>query len=166
MITTVFKFKRLLSFYGLLLFSISVFAQGNGNGNISPTDTPQNLTVTSTGSLQFGRFSRQSGGSISISPNGNVVESGDIFLLNSMRSSVRFDISTNRGNDNLVTVSVIPSPLVGPGTLELSVILDKNTFIIDKNNPAIVNMGGTITIGAEDLPGTYSGTVTVIFDYQ
>ena len=163
-IKIIFQFIRLLSFFGLFLISISVLGQGNGNG--SPIDNSQTLTVSSTGSLQFGRFSRLNGGNITISPNGNVVESGDIFLMNSLRSSVRFDITTNRGNSNLVNVTVFTTPLTGPGTLELSVILDQTSFIIDKNNPAIVNMGGTITIGSDDLPGIYTGSVSVIFVYE
>ena len=54
MIKTEFKFLRLLLFFGLSLCSLSIFAQDN------------NLTVTSTGSLGFGKFSRQGGGTITI----------------------------------------------------------------------------------------------------
>ncbi len=160
MIKTKFKFLRLLLFFGLSLCSLSIFAQR------SPVDNPQTLTVTSTGSLEFGRFSRQNGGNITIDPYGTVNRTGDIFLVNSLRSNVRFDISTNRGNNNIVTVTAYPTPLTGPGSLELSVIFDKNSFTVDKNNPATVNMGGTLTVGPEDLPGNYTGTVSVIFAYQ
>lgn len=158
MIKTEFKILRLLLYFGLSLCSLTIFAQGNGNGNT--------LTVTSKGSLEFGRFSRINGGNITIDPNGAVNKTGDIFLVNSFRSNVSFDISTNRGNDNLVTVNAFPTPLMGVGSLELSVVFDKNSFTIDKNNPETINMGGTITIGPEDLPGIYSGTVSVIFAYQ
>lgn len=167
MIKTEFIFLRLLIFFGLSLCSLSILAQVNGNGNGPPVDNTQTLTVTSTGSLEFGRFSRQNGGNITIDPYGTVNKTGDIFLVSSLRSNVRFDISTNRGNTNMVTVTASPTPLTGPGgSLELSVIFDKNPFIIDKDNPATVNMGGTITIGPEDSPGIYSGTVSVIFAYQ
>jgi hypothetical protein len=157
MIKTEFKLLRLLLFFGLSLCSISIFAQ-------VPART---LTVTSTGSLEFGRFSRQNGGTITIDPYGTVSKTGDVFLVNSLRSNVRFDVSTNRGNNNMVTVTANPTPLTGPaGSLELSVFFDKNPFPIDKNNPATVNMGGTLTVGPEDLPGYYTGTVSVIFAYQ
>lgn len=166
------KYSRHLLFLGLFLCSLSIFGQVKikdtniGNGNGKPIDNSQNFTVTSTGSLEFGRFTRQNGGTITIDTFNNVSKTGDIIFLNSLRSNVRFDISTKKGNDNLVTVTAFPTPLIGSGTLELSVILDKSSFIVDKNNPATVNMGGTITIGPEDLPGTYSGTVSVIFAYQ
>ncbi len=157
MIKTEFKFLRLLLFFGLSLCSLSIFAQGKG----------QTLTVTSTGSLEFGRFSRQNGGTITIDPYGTVIKTGDIFLVNSPRSNVSFVISTNRANNNMVTVTASPTTLTGPGgSLELSVIFDKNPFPIDKNNPVTVNMGGTLTVGPEDLPGYYTGTVNVIFAYQ
>lgn len=171
MIKTKLKLLRLLLFVGVYLCSLSILAQGNngnGNGNskISPVDNLKNLTVTSTGSLEFGRFSRQNGGTITIDPFNNVNKTGDIFLVNSLRSNVRFDISTNRGNDNFVTVTAFPTPLIGPGSLELSVVFDKTSFTVNKNNPAIINMGGTITIGPEDLPGFYTGSVSVIFAYE
>ena len=91
----------------------------------------------------------------------------DIFLVNSARSRVNFNVSTTRGNNTIVTVTAPPTALTGPsGSLELSVIFDKNSFIIDKWNPATIQMGGILSIGQEDLPGYYTGTVSVTFVYQ
>lgn len=156
------KFLRPLLFLGCFCISLPMFAQQGG----PPPNNGQTLNVTSTGSLTFGRFSRQNGGTITIDPLETVSATGDIFLVNSPRSIVIFDISTNRANSNMVNVTASPTPLTGPGSLDLSVIFDKVSFVIDKNNPATVNMGGTITIGPEDLPGYYTGTVTVTFAYQ
>lgn len=156
------KFLRPLLVLGCFCFSLSGFAQSG-----PPAGNGQTLTVTSSGALDFGRFSRQNGGTITIDPFGTVSKTGDIFLVNSFRSKVTFDVSTNRGNSNMVTVMASPTPLTSlDGSLDLSVLFDKESFVIDKNNPSTVNMGGTITVGPEDLPGYYTGTVTVTFAYQ
>lgn len=162
MTITNLKFLKPLLILGCFCCSLSVYAQGG-----PPAVNGQTLTVTSTGSLGFGKFSRQNGGTITIDPFGTVSATGDIFLLNSLRSKVTFDLSTNRANTNMVTVTASPTPLTSlNGSLDLLVIFDKNSFFIDKNNPATVNMGGTLTVGPEDLPGYYTGTVTVTFAYQ
>lgn len=160
-IMTDFKFLKPLLFVGYFICSLSFFAQGQG-----PSED-KHLTIESTGSLEFGKFSRQIGGVITIEPSGTASSTGDIFLVNSVRSSVSFNVSTTRGNTTLVTVTASPTALTGPaGSLELSVIFDKNSFIVDKWNPATLQMGGNLSIGPEDLPGYYTGTVSVIFSYQ
>lgn len=167
MIETEFKFLRFLLFFGLSLCSVAIFAQNNGIGIGPDKDNPQTLTVISTGSLEFGKFSRQNGGSITIDPNSNVSKTGDIFLLSSLRSNVRFDISTNRGNSNVVNVMAAPITLTGAGgSLPLTMIFDNDTFILDKDRPATIYMGGTLSVDSQDSAGFYTGTVNVIFAYQ
>lgn len=155
------RFLRHVLFLGLLCFSINLYSQGG-----PPGVGTQTLTVVSAGTLNFGTFSRLNGGTITMDPNGTVSKTGDIFLLNSPRSVVSFNISTNLGTSRIVTVTAPPSVLTGPGSLELSMIFDRNSFTIDKNNPAIIQMGGTLTVGPEDLPGNYTGSVSVTFAYQ
>jgi hypothetical protein len=137
-------------------------ANENGNKGGAP------LEVTSYGTLNFGKFSRINGGRITISPVGSISTTGDIFLVNSTPSPsvASFDISTNSGATKMVNVTSSNTVLTGAGSLELSVEFDQSTFSIDKNNPVTVLMGGTLTVGPEDLPGNYSGTVNVTFDYQ
>ena len=58
---TDFNFLKTLLFLGWFFCSLTLFAQ-------PPED--KHLTIESTGSLEFGKFSRQLGGTITIDPSG------------------------------------------------------------------------------------------------
>lgn len=128
----------------------------------------QQLTVTSNGTLNFGTFTRVNGGTITMDPFGSISTTGDIFVVNSgsSRSVVTFDVSTTLGANKTVVVNAPPTALTGPGSLELNLNFDRTSFSVSKTNPQTIRMGGTLTVGPEDTPGPYSGTVTVNFVYQ
>lgn len=129
----------------------------------------QQMSVTIVGSLNFGTFAKLNGGTITIAPDGSTSTTGDIMLVSSglPQSTVRFDLTTNFAADKLVAVTSVATPLTGPGgSLELAVSLDQTLFNLNKTTPQSVQMGGTLTIGPEDLSGVYTGSVTVTFSYQ
>lgn len=163
--------NKIFLYLGFFIFSIPLFSQGNKPPVVGqPPVLGSTLTVVPSGSLLFGKFSKVTGGTIEIDPNGLVTPSGDIFLVNSIRSAVTFEVSTNRSNSNIVVVTANPTPLTPPlgtiGSLDLSVYFDKTSVVIDKNNPATVRMGGILTVGPEDTSESYTGSVSVIFSYQ
>jgi len=165
-IRTEFKILRLLFFFSICLISHSSFAQKNN---------PNSLNVTSTGSLEFGRFVIQNGGIGTITidryGNGTVNETGSIIMLNRPRPIVQFNISTKKGGDNRM-VNVMANPIIlantsgSSGSLELSLNFSQSVFSVNKDIDTIVYMGGVLRVDSGDLSGFYSGTVNVIFAYQ
>lgn len=140
----------------LLLFSFCGTAQQINLDNV-------------VGTLNFGTFAKTNGGTITIDPDGSVSSTGDIILLNTgqPRSNVRLDISTNGKSTKLVNIITSTSGLLGPGILDLNLLFSENNFLLPKNTPKSIFMGGTLIIGGvEDPAGSYNGTVNITFAFQ
>lgn len=129
------------------------------------------VSVSSTGNLNFGSFSARNGGTIEIAPDGSPSTTGDIILLNfrTVRSTATIALSTKANKGILVTVSANPITLTGPGgsSLQLSVIFDRNSLILNKDITEYIQMGGTLTVGPGVTKGNYFvADVPVTFSYQ
>lgn len=145
----------------LLLGSLCLFA---------PNGSAQQINIDGVvGTLNFGTFAKNIGGTITVNTDGTVSSTGDIFPVSSgiPTSTVRFDISTKGNSTKLVNITSTNTGLSGPGVLELSVTFSENNFSLPKNTTKSIYMGGTLTIGGvEDPTGNYSGTVNVTFAFQ
>lgn len=137
---------------------------------ISPNLSAQRVRISSTGNLNFGSFSVRNGGTITVAPDGSTSTTGDIILVNFRTSPSKATIAlyTKANNGILVTVSADPITLTGPGgSLQLSVIFDRNSLILNKDITEYIEMGGTLTVGPEDTRGMYFvADVPITFSYQ
>lgn len=137
---------------------------------ISPTLSAQQVEISSTGNLNFGSFSRINGGTITITPDDLITTTGDIILVNfrTFPSTATIALSTKANKGILITVSADPITLAGPGgSLQLSVIFDRNSLILNKDITEYIKMGGTLTVGPEDTRGIYFvADVPITFSYQ
>lgn len=138
---------------------------------ISKNLSAQQVSVSSTGNLNFGSFSVGNGGTIKIAPDGSPSTTGDIILLNfrTIRSTATIALSTKANKGVLVTVSANPITLTGPGgsSLQLSVSFDRTSLILYKDSTEYIQMGGTLTVGPGVTRGNYFvADVPVTFSYQ
>lgn len=136
----------------------------------TPKGFAQQITIDNVvGTLNFGTFAKNTGGTITVNTDGTVNSTGDIFPVSSgiPTSTVRFEITTKGNSSKLVNITSSSIGLSGPGLLELSVNFSQNNFLLSKDIPKSVYMGGTLTVGGpEDPAGNYTGTVNVTFAFQ
>lgn len=132
------------------------------------------LSITTTGSLHFGRFVAAGGGSVTVLPSGGRYGSGGVVLLNSGGSaSASFTVVTLNGSG--ATKSVILS-LPGNGEVFLSngsSAMAVNNFSSNAGTlisltPAGVafDVGATLMVDAGQAPGPYSGAFALTVNYQ
>lgn len=159
------QFQSILKFVlfsSLFLFNSKGFAQKVTIDNV-------------VGSLSFGTFAKNLGGSITLTPNslGNssVSKTGDVFPITSgnPHSVVRIDISSNANANvtKLVNITSVAKTLSGSngGTFGLTLNFSENDFTLPSNTTKSVYMGGTLMVGGpEDPAGIYSGSVDVKVD--
>ena len=157
---------------GSLLFAIP-WIQAQENPPI-----PVEVEVRNSRFLNFGTFTGGlNGGSVTIDYSGTRTATGDVFLLNlgSPSSSALFDLTANPGT--LITITTPGDVfLSGDGAISGQVRLVLNSFstsqtFITTAIPPLVNeiyVGGTLYIGDETQspPGFYTGTYSLIFNYE
>lgn len=139
---------------------------------------PVEVEVRNARFLNFGTFTGgEAGGTVSIDYSGVRSQTGDVFLLNfgASPTSAMFDLRANPGT--LISISG-PTDfyLYGDGgtggqiRLEIDSFSTGQTFITTVSPPAITEIlvGGTLYIGndSQSPPGFYSGSYTLIFNYE
>ena len=167
------KRKILISGRRLILLVVLVLVSGHFSGIMAQVLPPRPIVVTVSPlqSLSFGAFAHGPlGGSVTISPGESRSSTGDILLLNLTYpfSAALFDIKANPGT----VISIMNGPDInlsgsGGGTLLLHIgsSLPASPFVttVPLSSLTQVRIGGTITVGATNPPGTYSGSYSVTF---
>lgn len=134
----------------------------------------QQVMITATRNLDFGRFVAGSGGTVAISPLGVRSRTGAVVLLNSPSASqANFNVarSSNGGGNKAVIIS-----LPGNGEIRLSngsSSMAVNSFVSSPRNISSVPVSGTplavgatLTVAPNQAPGAYSGSFPVIVNFQ
>lgn len=144
-----------------------------------PENPPRPMVITSTSSLSFGVFSSEiTGGTIQVDEYGVRTSSGDIVLYNLgyLYYPASFQVDVNPGHIITITLGTL-------GTLGHDILLSDgvgHTMKLEPNgiyplSPFVtttditdIYVGGILTVGnmMTNPPGTYNGTITVIFNYQ
>lgn len=170
------KSKYFISISCIVIFSISslfCYAQ-------SPTDTlpgdPAALSVYTTQNISFGAFAHgNSGGTITISPDGIRTVTGDVIALNLgiQYNNAIFEIESPSGT----IISIINGPdvtLTGSNGGSMSLHIGSSNPASPFNNTTappgktLINIGGTLTVGgaATSPPGSYSGSIYITFNQE
>ena len=129
------------------------------------------ISIVNNQSLGFGRFAANTGGSITISPAGARTASGGVALISSgTGSAARFTVS-----GDLVTYSILLPPngtttMSGPSgaTMALNNFTStpSSAGTLNGGGSQIVTVGATLSVSASQNPGAYTGTFSVIVDYN
>jgi hypothetical protein len=134
----------------------------------------QQINMSNTRGLDFGRFVAGTGGTVTVSATGARSRTGGVILLNSPTAGpATFTVSkSSNGGSNKAVILSLPSNgstrLTGPSS---SMVL--NSFL---NSPAsltgvtttgtTLSVGATLTVAANQPPGSYSGSIPVIVNFQ
>jgi len=134
----------------------------------------QQIVLSNTRGLDFGRFVAGTGGTITIGPTGARSRTGGVVLLNSPaagQASFNLGKSSNGGNNKAVIISLPANGSVRltSGANSMAV----NTFV---NNPASItavpnggatlSVGATLTVAPNQPAGNYAGSFPLIVNFQ
>ena len=133
----------------------------------------QQLAIGNLRALDFGRFVAGSGGAVTISPTGLRSRSGGVVLLNSPGTGqAMFSLGRSGEEEGKAIVISLPpdgSTILSSGSASMAV----NAFVHAPANLVSVPVGGTtLSVGAtlvvapDQAPGNYTGTFSLIVNYQ
>lgn len=131
------------------------------------------VALHTTRNLEFGKFVAGAGGTLSVDTNGMRSRSGGVVLLSSSAASASFNVSdATPANANKVYLITLP----GNGTAALTSGANSMTLSNFVSAPSatgmltggsqVVLVGATLSVGANQPPGNYSGTFMVTVEYQ
>ena len=137
------------------------------------------IAITAPVVLSFGRFAHGAGGSVTISNSGIRTSTG-VVLSNSsgVETAARFDVTGDGSSTYGIThsgVTVLSDSASTPNTMALSKTSDLTGSNVTTGNVSSgtlssgvqsIFVGGTLTVGATQAAGTYTGAVTVTVEYN
>ena len=132
-------------------------------------------TLTNTRGLDFGRFVAGTGGTVVISPAGARSRTGGVILLNSpSANSASFTVGVSGGGKPIKTVTFsLPSDTAvrltsGSNSMAVTTFVSSPAAGIANNisTTRTVTVGATLQVGANQAPGVYSGSLSLIANYQ
>ncbi len=138
------------------------------------------LSFIQTEELHFGQiFARPNAGTVTVAPNGTRTATGGIVLIGNLHQPAEFagmGVYNQRVQVSLGSNSIF---IYGPGAR-----MRVRTFVIGSTPTAVLTttptvfriagptgafrfpVGATLEVGANQVPGTYSGTWTITLNYQ
>ena len=134
----------------------------------------QQVVLTNARGLDFGRFVASSGGTVILSPTGLRSRTGGVVLLNSPtagQAAFNLGKSSNGGNNKAIIIS-LPSngaTRLTSGANSMAVgnfVNTPSTLLSIPNGGTTLSVGATLTVTPNQAPGSYSGTFSLIVNFQ
>lgn len=134
----------------------------------------QQIVLSNTRGLDFGRFVANTGGTVVISPTGVRSRTGGVVLLNSPTAGqAGFNVgkSSNGSNNKAVIISlpVNGSTRLSSGANSMAVSSFVNapaSIVTVPNGGTTLSVGATLTVAPNQPPGDYSGTFSLTVNFQ
>jgi hypothetical protein len=134
-------------------------------------------SLSNTGGLSFGKFVAGTGGTVTVSPTGAAGKTGGVFLLkSSITTAAQFSVIKSGNGKPLKTVSfTLPSDTAvrlssGSNSMAVTNFVSSPAATPGNSYPAgstsAISVGATLQVGANQPPGNYSGTFTLIANFQ
>jgi hypothetical protein len=134
------------------------------------------IAIAKSADLSFGKFAAGLGGTLTVSTSGARTASGVTPLTSSTTTAAKFDVTGENSATYTITV---------PGTVTLTSGSDTMTFVpvndlsggnatsgtvtsgaLDGTGKQSIFVGGVLTVGAAQAPGSYSGSLSLSVDYN
>jgi len=135
------------------------------------------INITKGADLAFGSFAAGSGaGSVTVSPNGARAFSGGVVGMGGTPTAARFDVTGQAGLNYAITWTG-STELSDGGTntmafTRISAVTASAATSGEATNGTLIGgaqsiyVGGVLTVGANQAPGNYSGTITATVVYE
>lgn len=130
-----------------------------------------NIAIENIQSLSFGSFVADNGGSVTVSATGNRNAGGSVVLIPSQGIAAQFTVS---GEPNATYTIQLPGndvvSLTGPG---IDMFVNNFTSTpsgvggqLGAGGSQTLSVGGTLNVGSDQAPGSYSGPFSVTVNYN
>lgn len=124
------------------------------------------ITITSTTPLNFGSFSNAAAGTVTIDTAGARTSSG--VLLSAVTAGARgvFTVGgSNNAGFSITSPQGFSVTTAGGSPMAFALTLPGTTGTLSSGS-ATINVGGVLTVGAAQLAGTYTGSYSVVVEYN
>lgn len=174
-----FRYAALASVIAMGTFGASnSFAAGASTTSTATVITP--IAITKAADLAFGSFARGAGGTVTVSTSGARTASGTILsTVGGTPTAARFDVTGEGASTYSITWSGDTQLVTDDGganeTMALARISDLTaggatsgavTSGTLSAGAQSIYLGGTLTVGAAQVAGAYTGTVTATVEYN
>jgi uncharacterized protein DUF4402 len=148
----------------------SASAQSSATANATATIVPA-ISISKTADLAFGLIVAGAGGTVAIGTDSSRSVNGPVGLTNGSFPVSAASFTVTGGANLNYTVSLPTSTtLAGPSSASMTVnAFTSNpsaTGTIGSGGTSTLAVGATLTVGAAQTPGSYTGTFTVTVNYQ
>ncbi len=130
------------------------------------------ISISNTQALAFGKFVAGSGGSVTVSTSGARSASGGVLLVASGGGAVaQFSVTGDPNTTYAVTLpadDVITITIGGGSSMAVNSFVSSpaSTGTLDSGGAQTLKVGATLTVGASQAAGNYSGTFSVTVVYN
>ncbi len=134
----------------------------------------QSLTLTANTSLDFGQIAANTGGTVTVKADSTVSQTGTL-VWTGTRAPAGFTVTGTKGASVVVTLPTVASTLYLGGIVTSPNKMTLDTFSVNPvsgmqldatTGSTTFDVGGRLTVGSAQTPGTYSGTFSVSVEYQ
>ena len=160
-------------------FGSAANAATTANGTAT-AEVLSTLTVTPTADLRFGQIAANGGGTIVVpADSSQAITTTGTLVSTGTRGEAAFTVQGNRGVRVQSSALAVTANLSWQGTwtgvgarptMALSGLNSRwanNVDVLDSTTGlAVINVGGTLTVGANQEPGLYSGTFSFSVEYM
>ena len=134
----------------------------------------QSLTLTANTALDFGQIAANTGGTVTVKADSTVSQTGTL-VWTGTRVPAGFTVTGTKGASVVVTLPTVASTLYLGGNVASPNKMTLDTFSVNPvagmqldavTGATTFDVGGRLTVGSAQTPGTYSGTFVVSVEYQ
>lgn len=148
---------------GMAASASSFAATASGTASASVL---QPIAITAGQSLEFGAFAGNSAGTVVIDTAGARSATGGVLLANNNGTYRQGQFSVT-GTGNSTFAITYPSAFnITSGANSMSVTVAGPATGTLSSGSATINVGGTVTVGANQAAGSYTGTYTMTVEYN
>ena len=153
----------------LLILTEATAAPGDPP-NLNQCNNKNSLSAVLVQDLSFGDFDGTVAGTIIVDTNGNIVSSPPPDHAGGNVLAAAFDVSNSRTGCDFYPVQIIlpaSAVITGPATMNVGSFVSSpaNQFTLSPGQPTRVYVGATLTTGANQATGAYTGPFDVIFEH-
>ena len=174
-----FRYAALASVIAVSTFGASnSFAVGTSADATATVITP--IAITKTANLVFGSFARGAGGTVTVSTSGARTASGTILsTVGNTPGAAKFDVTGDGTSTYSITWSGSTELETGAGGAGETMALTRISDLTAGNATSgevtsgtltagaqSIYLGGTLTVGAAQVAGAYTGSVTATVEYN
>lgn len=168
--------------FGAALAAASLATSANAAATATATATAEvlnSLTLTADSALDFGQIAANGGGTVAVSYNNtkttSSLSSGNPLVSTGTVAPAAFSVTGSANATVGITLPTSASTLTWQGTwtgvgaaptMSLDSFNGLGAVALNASGAGSFNVGGTLHVGANQYPGTYSGTFDVSVEYQ